>query len=65
MYVIIPMAKDFSRYQPEEKQASILEKTVRDKALLREARRAQEATRRAEALAKKLRELGIDPDQPL
>ncbi len=59
------MAKDFSRYQPEEKQASILEKTVRDKALLREARRAQEATRRAEALAKKLRELGIDPDQPL
>jgi len=34
MYVIVPMAKDFSRYQPEEKQASILEKTVRDKALL-------------------------------
>jgi hypothetical protein len=65
MYVIVPMAKDFSRYQPEEKQASILEKTVRDKALLREVRRAQEATRRAEALAKKLRELGIDPDQPL
>src|ERR1700730_7211824 len=34
MCVIIPMARDFSRYQPEEKQASILEKAVRDKALL-------------------------------
>jgi Uma2 family endonuclease len=31
----------------------------------REALRAQEATQRAEAFAKKLRELGIDPDQPL